>query len=102
MTCPNCNEEIDLTNKRYFKSLLGKHECSHCLTQFKLKRTKIYFIWIFLSIIIVIGSSFFILNYVTDRKYLDISYGSLLIFLFFTCSYIDRKIENRLTTIKIK
>ena len=43
MTCPNCNKKVELTTKKYFKSLLGKYTCPSCSANFKLKRTKIYF-----------------------------------------------------------
>lgn len=102
MKCPSCNKKVELTNKRYFKSLLGKHDCPYCLSQFKLKHTKIYFLWIFLSIAMVIGGSFFILNFVADRNSLDIFYGVWLMSLFFIYCYIDRKIENNMPTIEIK
>lgn len=102
MICPNCNEKIDLTLKRYFKSLFGKHDCPSCYSSFKLKRTKIYFLWIFLSIIIASGGSFLILTFVTDKNFLELYYTIWLWFIFFICCYIDRKIENNLPTVEIK
>lgn len=98
MNCPNCNEKIELTTKRYFSSLFGKHICSNCSIIFKLKRTKIYFLWIFLSIIFVVFSSLFIINFVTNKEVLDITYMVYLVILFFVYCFIDRKIENSLPT----
>jgi hypothetical protein len=98
MNCPNCNEKIELTTKRYFKSLLGKHICPNCSTTFSLKHTKTYFLWIFLSIVFVLFSSLFIINFVTNKEDLDITYMIYLVILFFVCSFIDRKIENSLPT----
>ena len=98
MTCPNCNEEVELTTKRYFSSLFGKHICPNCSIIFKLKRTKIYFLWIFLSIIFVVFSSLFIINFVTNKEVLDITYIFYLGILFFVYCFIDRKIENSLAT----
>lgn len=102
MNCPSCNKKVELTSKKYFKSLLGKHDCPYCSSKFKLKRTKIYFIWILLSIVIVAGGSFFISTFITDKKVLDISYGIWLLSLFFIYTYIDRKIENNMPTVEIK
>ena len=98
MNCPNCNEEVELTAKRYFGSLFGKHICPKCSTIFKLKRTKRYFLWIFLSIVFVVFSSLFIINFVTNKEVLNIIYMLWLVILFFVCSFIDRKIENSLPT----
>lgn len=98
MNCPNCNEEVELTTKRYFKSFLGKHICPNCSTVFSLKHTKIYFLWIFVSIIFVAFSSLFIINFVTNKEVLNIIYMLWLVILFFVCSFIDRKIENSLPT----
>ena len=98
MNCPNCNEKVELTTKRYFKSLLGKHICPNCSTIFSSKHTKIYFLWIFLSIVFVLFSSLFIINFITNKEVLDITYLIYLVILFFVCSFIDRKIENSLPT----
>jgi pilus assembly protein TadC len=98
MNCPNCNEKIELTTKRYFSSLFGKHSCPNCSTTFSLIRTKIYFLWIFLSIIFVVFSSLFIINFVTNKEVLDITYIFYLVILFFVYCFIDRKIENSLPT----
>ena len=94
MNCPNCNEKIELTTKRYFGSLFGKHICPNCSIIFKLKRTKVYFLWIFVSIIFVVFSSLFIIN----KEVLDITYMVYLGILFFVYCFIDRKIENSLPT----
>ncbi|MDD2894563.1 MAG: hypothetical protein PHG81_00970 [Aliarcobacter sp.] len=98
MNCPNCNQEVELTTKRYFKSLLGKHICPNCSTVFSLKHTKIYFLWIFVSIVFVVFSSLFIINFVTNKEVLDITYTIYLVILFFIYCFIDRKIENSLPT----
>jgi pilus assembly protein TadC len=98
MICPNCNKKVELTTKKYFKSLLGNYICPDCSSKFKLKRTKIYFLWIFLSIIIVILSSLFIINSITNKEFLNVTYFSWLIVLFFLYTYIDRKIENSMPT----
>jgi pilus assembly protein TadC len=98
MNCPNCNEEVELTTKRYFGSLFGKYICPKCSTKFKLKRTKRYFLWIFLSIVFVVFSSLFIINFVTNKEVLDITYMVYLVILFFVYCFIDRKIENSLPT----
>jgi hypothetical protein len=98
MNCPNCNEEVELTTKRYFGSLFGKHICPKCSTIFKLKRTKRYFLWIFLSIIFVLFSSLFIMNFITNKEVLDITYMVYLVILFFIYCFIDRKIEDNLPT----
>lgn len=98
MNCPNCNEKIELTTKRYFGSLFGKHICPNCSITFKLKRTKIYFLWIFLSMVFVLISSLFIINFVTNKEVLDIFYMVYLGILFFVYCFIDRKIENSLPT----
>ena len=98
MICPNCNEEVELTTKRYFGSLFGKYICPKCSTKFKLKRTKRYFLWIFLSIVFVVFSSLFIINFVTNKEVLNIIYMLWLVILLFVCSFIDRKIENSLPT----
>lgn len=101
MNCPNCKKEVELTTKRYFKSLLGKHICPSCATKFKLKRTNIYFLWIFLSIIFVALSSSFILNFVINKEILNLTYFIWLIVLFFVYTFIDRKIENNMPTLVI-
>ena len=98
MNCPNCNEEVELTTKRYFGSLFGKYICPKCSTKFKLKRTKRYFLWIFLSIIFVLFSSLFIMNFITNKEVLDSTYMVYLVILFFVYCFIDRKIENSLPT----
>ena len=98
MTCPNCNKKVELTTKKYFKSLLGKYTCPSCSANFKLKRTKIYFLWIFLSIVFVVFSSLFIINFVTNKEVLDSTYMVYLMILFFVYCFIDRKIENSLPT----
>ena len=98
MNCPNCNEEVELTTKRYFGSLFGKYICPKCSTKFKLKRTKRYFLWIFLSIVFVVFSSLFIINFVTNKEVLDITYMVYLVILFFVYCFIDRKIEDNLPT----
>ena len=98
MTCPNCNEKIELTTTKYFKSLLGKYTCPSCSSNFKLKRTKIYFLWIFLSIAFVIVSSLFIINSISNKEVLDISYFVWLVVLFIVYTFIDRKIENTMPT----
>ena len=98
MNCPNCNEKVELTAKRYFTSLLGKHICPSCSTSFKLKHTKIYFLWIVLSIVFIVFSSLFILNSILDKEILNIVYFTWLVVLFFVYSFIDRKIENSLPT----
>ena len=98
MNCPNCNEKVELTAKRYFGSLFGKHICPSCSANFKLKRTKTYFLWIVLSIVFVVFSSLFILNSILDKEILNIVYFTWLVVLFFVYSFIDRKIENSLTT----
>lgn len=98
MNCPNCKEKVELTTKRYFKSLLGKHICPKCSTEFKLNYTKVYFLWIFLSIVFVIESSLFIINFITNKEVLDVIYLVYLVILFFIYSFIDRKIENSMET----
>ena len=98
MNCPNCNKEVELTTKRYFGSLFGKHICPKCSTIFKLKRTKRYFLWIFLSIVFVVVSSLFIINTISDKEVLDISYFVWLVVLFIVYTFIDRKIENTMPT----
>ena len=98
MTCPNCNKKVELTTKKYFKSLLGKYTCPSCSANFKLKRTKIYFLWIFLSIVFVVCSSLVIINFVTNKEVLDVTYMVYLGILFFVYCFIDRKIENSLPT----
>ncbi len=98
MNCPNCNEKIELTTKRYFGSLFGKHICPNCSIIYKLKRTKIYFLWIFLSIVFVVFSSLYIINFVKNQEVLDIIYMLYLGILFFVYFFIDRKIENSLAT----
>lgn len=98
MTCPNCNEKVELTTKRYFKSLLGKYTCPSCSTNFKLKRTKIYFLWIFLSIVFVTLSSLFIINTISNKEVLDVTYFTYLIVIFIVYTFIDRKIENSMPT----
>ena len=98
MNCPNCNKKIELTTKRYFGSLFGKHTCPNCFSKLKIKHTKIYFLWIFLSLIFVIISSLFIINFVTNKEVLDITYMVYLGILFFVYCFIDRKIENSLPT----
>jgi hypothetical protein len=98
MTCPNCNGEVELTTKRYFKTLLGKHICPNCSSSFSLKYTKRYFLWILLSIAFVIGSSIFIINFITNKEVLNIIYMIWLIVLFFVYCFIDRKIENTMPT----
>ena len=98
MTCPNCNKKVELTTKKYFKSLLGKYTCPSCSANFKLKRTKIYFLWIFLSIVFVVVSSLFIINTISDKEVLDISYFVWLVLLFIVYTFIDRKIENTMPT----
>ena len=102
MTCPNCNEKVELTTKRYFKTLLGKHICPNCSSVFSLKYTRRYFLWIFLSIVFVLGSSLFIINFVTNKEVLNVTYIIYLVILFFVYSFIDRKIENSLETRSIK
>ena len=72
MNCPNCNEKVELTAKRYFGSLFGKHICPSCSANFKLKRTKTYFLWIILSIVFIVFSSLFILNSILDKEILNI------------------------------
>lgn len=98
MNCPNCNEKIELTTKRYFGSLFGKYICPNCSIIYKLKRTKIYFLWIFLSIVFVVFSSLYIINFVKNQEVLDIIYMLYLGILFFVYCFIDRKIENSLAT----
>lgn len=98
MICPNCNEEVELTTKRYFKTLLGKHTCPNCSSTFSLKYTKKYFLWIFLSIVFVVGSSLLIINFITNKEVLNITYSIYLLVLFFVYCFIDRKIENSMPT----
>ena len=98
MNCPNCNEKIELTTTKYFKSLLGKYTCPSCSSNFKFKRTKIYFLWIFLSIAFVIVSSLFIINSISNKEVLDITYFIWLVVLFIVYIFIDRKIENTMPT----
>lgn len=102
MNCPNCNEKVELTTKRYFTSLLGKHTCPNCSCKFKIKHTKIYFLWIFISLIFVIMSSLFILNYFENKASRDMVYFVWLVVLFFIYSFIDRKIENNLPAQALK
>ena len=99
MNCPNCNEKIELTTKRYFSSLFGKHTCPNCFSKLKIKHTKIYFLWIFLSLIFVIISSLFILNYFENESSKNTIYFTWLIILFIVYTFIDRKIENKLLLI---
>ena len=73
MNCPNCNKEVELTTKRYF-------------------------LWIFLSIIFVLFSSLFIMNFITNKEVLDSTYMVYLVILFFVYCFIDRKIEDNLPT----
>ncbi|MDZ7818526.1 MAG: hypothetical protein U5K55_07880 [Aliarcobacter sp.] len=98
MNCPKCNEKVELTTKRYFKTFLGRHTCPNCFNSFSLKYTKKYFLWIFLSIIFVVLSSLFIINFITNKEVLDIIYMVYLLILFFVYCFIDRKIENNLLT----
>lgn len=102
MNCPNCNEKIELSTKRYFTSLLGKYTCPSCSCKFKIKHTKIYFLWIFISLILVIMSSLFILNYFENKASRDMVYFVWLVVLFFIYSFIDRKIENNLPAQALK
>ena len=102
MNCPNCNEKVELTTKRYFTSLLGKHTCPSCSCKFKIKHTKIYFLWIFISLIFEIMSSLFILNYFENKASRDMVYFVWLVVLFFIYSFIDRKIENNLPAQALK
>ncbi len=101
MNCPNCNEKVELTTKRYFSNFLGRYFCANCSSQFKLKHTKIYFLWIFVSIVFVVFSSLFILNLDMNKELINTIYVFWLIILFFTYTFIDRKIENRMPTKKI-
>lgn len=96
MNCPNCNEKIELTIKRYFSSLFGKHTCPNCFSKLKIKHTKIYFLWIFLSLIFVIISSLFILSFFQNQSSKEIIYFIWLIILFIVYTFIDRKIENKM------
>lgn len=96
MKCPNCNEKIELTTKRYFSSLFGKHTCLNCFSKLKIKHTKIYFLWIFLSLIFVIISSLFILSYFQNQSSKEIIYFIWLVILFIVYTFIDRKIENKM------
>lgn len=96
MNCPNCNEKIELTTKRYFSSLFGKHTCPNCFSKLKIKHTKIYFLWIFLSLIFVIISSLFILSYFQNQSSKEIIYFIWLVILFIVYTFIDRKIENKM------
>jgi predicted neutral ceramidase superfamily lipid hydrolase len=96
MKCPYCNEKIELTTKRYFGSLFGKHNCPNCFSKLKIKHTKIYFLWIFLSLIFVIISSLFILSYFQNQSSKEIIYFIWLVILFIVYTFIDRKIENKM------
>ncbi|RXJ83935.1 hypothetical protein [Arcobacter cloacae] len=96
MNCPNCNEKIELTTKRYFTSLFGKHTCPNCFSKLKIKHTKIYFLWIFLSLIFVIISSLFILSFFQNQSSKEIIYFIWLVILFIVYTFIDRKIENKM------
>ena len=96
MKCPNCNEKIELTTKRYFSSLFGKHTCPKCFSKLKIKHTKIYFLWIFLSLIFVIISSLFILSFFQNQSSKEIIYFIWLVILFIVYTFIDRKIENKM------
>jgi hypothetical protein len=98
MTCPYCNKKVELTTKRYFKTLLGKHICPKCSTTFSLKYTKRYFLWIVLSIVFVVGSSLLIINFITNKELLNVTYMIYLVILFFVYCFIDRKIENNMPT----
>jgi uncharacterized membrane protein len=102
MKCPNCNATVDLTVKKYFKSFLGIHFCDSCSTKFKLQRKYKYYIWILVSIPFALLSSYFIANLEIQENSKNLAFSLWLIVLFLIYTYMDRKIENKLPTIKVK
>ena len=102
MKCPNCNTEVELTVQKYFKSLLGVHSCDSCSTKFKLQRKYKYYLWILLSIPLALLSSYFITTLIIQEDSKNLIFCSWIIVLFFIYTYIDRKIENNLSTIEVK
>lgn len=44
MICPSCNTGNQLTWKKYLSSPLGKHNCEHCQTVFKIKHNYKYYL----------------------------------------------------------
>ncbi len=101
MKCPHCEANVELDTKMYFKSFIGKYKCSSCTRKFKLQRGIKYYAWIAVALFIAVIDSYFVIKFAKDTTFSSVIYTSWLVILFFTYCHFDRKIENKMPTIKI-
>jgi len=102
MICPNCDEEIELTWRRYAKAPFGKHKCPSCSSRFKLKRPWYYWlipvsVWP-LTFLVGVKIILFMHGNCELEKYIGPVVTALIITVAAVLLIIDRKIENNMGT----
>ena len=101
MKCPHCQTNVELDSSLYFKSFLGKYTCPSCSLSFKLQRGFKYLVWVIIAIFIALLDSYFVMEFAKTTTFSGVIFALWLVVLFFSYCYIDRKLENNMSTEKI-